>query len=160
MSITTNQFAINLEAAVRYKAEYFMAQASEDTRPLLEMVISFEVRLEKLLNSPQEVAVLDPFELMGEESLWLQASANLLAKPHDKAASIVLLWILNDLTDHTIRFYQQAAANSSHPASRVFYSSVAEVKKMIRRKLGNPLWTLYNEVWGEIGFAPFDLTRD
>lgn len=160
MGKADRQFSVDMEAAVRLKVEYLLEQATDDIRPLLEMVIAFEIRLEKLLQSAQDASVLDPFELLGEENLWLQATANLLTKPHDQAGSIVLLWILNDLTDHTIRFYQQAAANSSHPMSRIFYSSVAEVKKMIRRKLSNPLRTIYNEVWGQIGFAPFDLTRD
>ncbi len=159
VNTTASRFASQLEEALRQEVERLVIQAPPDTRPLLELVIAFEIRMQKLLNTADDISVLDPVELIGEETLWIQASTNLLSKPHDYAATLILLWTLCDLTERSSRYYREAAANSPYPAHRLFFSSVAEVKRMIRRKLDNPLRTVYNEIWGTIGFAPFDMTR-
>lgn len=152
-------FAVQLEAAIGMKVKQLKETESTDAKLLLDMIELFEHRLESLLRTVDESPVFDPFELLGDETLWIQASSNLLTTPHDSATTLTMLWTLCELTEHSGQFYYQAAANAPHLSERLFFRSLFEVKKMLHRKLNNVLRTIYNDIWGMIGFAPFDLTR-
>ena len=159
MKETALQFTIQLETALRRKVEELSGSASENTKPFLDLVIAFEIRVEHLLTLPYNVPP-DPFELLGEERLWIESSVQMLTNHYDRGTMLIVLWSLVDLTERSVRYYHQASANSAMPHQRIFYSSLAEAKKMLKRKLEHNLRSVYNEIWAQTGFAPFDSTRE
>ena len=159
MNTEAIHFAIQLEAAIGLKVKKLKETEPDNAKHLLDMIELFEHRLETLLRTVNETPVFDPFELLGDETLWIQASSNLLTTSHDAATTLTMLWTLCELTEHSGQFYYQAAANAPHLSERLFFRSLSEVKKLLYRKLNNVLRTIYNDIWGTIGFAPFDLTR-
>ena len=159
MKETALQFTIQLEAALRRKIEELSLSAPENAKPLLDLVIAFELRVEDLLILPYDVPP-DLFELLGEERLWIESSVQMLSNHYDRSAILILLLSLVDLTERSARYYHQASANSAMPHQRYFYSSLTEAKKMLKRKLEQNLRSVYNEIWAQTGFAPFDSTRE
>ena len=96
MKETALQFTIQLEAALRRKIEELSLSAPENAKPLLDLVIAFELRVEDLLILPYDVPP-DLFELLGEERLWIESSVQMLSNHYDRSAILILLWSLVDL---------------------------------------------------------------
>lgn len=160
-------FAARLEAQVRLEGEALSAQAPAELKPVLDAFGKFQAEFELMLDRAQYTDVdtgrypaVDSDVLLGPDSGW-QVSAGRLGAAGDGAVpGLTVLWMLHTMAEKTGQFYQQAAANSAHPATRLFLGSLAEVKGMLRRRLDGQLRVLYNAAWGEVGFAPFMLGKD
>lgn len=71
-----------------------------------------------------------------------------------------ILWTLYALYDRTFQYYRQASHNTPQPTDKYFYSSLAEVKNIVRRRIDAASRVLSNEVWGQVGFAPFIIGKE
>lgn len=163
----TFQFAASLEAQIRQDVEVIVAQAPAGLKAVAAAVGKFQAEFELLLDRAQYVDVdtgrypeVDAAILLGPDGVWQEAAAELAAAEETTVPGLAALWFLHTLTVKSGQYYQQAALNSAHPATRLFLGSLAEVKTMLRRRLDGLLRQLYNAAWAEVGFAPFVLGKD
>lgn len=161
------QFAAAMEASIRQESERIADQAPAGLEPVLTAVAAFQAEFELLIDRAQYTNVdtgsypeVLPAALLGADSLWQQSAGSLKTAAGENIAVLTTLWQLSILVERSGQFYQQAALNSAHPATRLYLSSLAEVKGMLRRRLDSLLRVVYNEVWGAVGFAPFMLAKD
>lgn len=152
-------FTNSLEEELRQRFEDISSSAPEELQPVMNLVIAFETRLINLLQQPYE-APGDYLEIIGEERLWVETSQGVLNESSNKSFILSLLWSAVDLTERSIRYYHQASVNSSVPSQRLFFSSIVEMKKIIKKKLDHLLRIVHNEIWRITGFAPYDCTRE
>ncbi len=161
------QFAAILEAQIRQEVEVVMAQSPPELQTVVTAVGTFQAGIELLVDRAQYVDVdsgrypeVSAAELLGPDSVWQEATAKLGTSGESTVVGLASLWFLIVLTEKSGQYYQQAALNSAHPATRLFFSSLAEVKGMLRRRLDGLLRQLYNAAWTQVGFAPFVLGKD
>ncbi len=161
------QFAASLEAQIRQEVEDATGQAPPELQPVVAAVGRFEAEFELLLDRAQYVDVdtgrypeVDAAALLGTNGVWEEAASRLRPFGETTVPALAALWLLHTLTERSGQYYQQAALNSAHPAVKLFFASLAEVKAMLRRRLDGLLRQLYNAAWAEVGFAPFVLGKD
>lgn len=158
------QFALRLENACIVTLEDEADHAPNMLKSLIELAIGCQKNFYSLIGQASRInantekyPIVDPLSLVSSEADWRNAFDGFTEQPHDLALAIVHLWTIYELFEKSGQFYQQAALNSPYPAERLFYSSLAEAKKMLKRRLDSAIRVISNEIWGEIGFAPFAL---
>lgn len=161
------QFAAAMEASIRQETERIADQAPAGMEPVLSAVAAFQAEFELLIDRAQYTNVdtgsypeINPATLLGADGGWQAAGGPLKTAAGENIAVLTTLWQLSSLVEKSGQFYQQAALNSAHPSSRLYLSSLAEVKVMLRRRLDSLQRVVYNEVWAAVGFAPFVLGKD
>lgn len=161
------RFAASLEAQIRQEVEVVMAQSPPGLQALVTAVGHFQAEIELLLDRAQGTDIdtgrypeVNAAALLGPDSVWQEAAASVTEATDSPVVGLASMWFLHTLTERSGQFYQQAALNSAHPSTRLFFASLAEVKTMLRRRLDGVLRALYNSAWAEVGFAPFLLGKD
>ncbi|MDR3591895.1 MAG: hypothetical protein P4N41_19750 [Negativicutes bacterium] len=159
--------AATLEASIRQEMEAVIQQAPDELQPFLAAVGKFQAGFELLLDRAQYTDVdagrypgVDSAALLGGDEVWQKILRDFSAATEKNLFSLTALWMTQALVEKSGQFYQQAAANSAHPATRLFFASLAETKHMLRRRVDGLMRVIYNSVWAEIGFAPFLLGKD
>lgn len=165
--MTVLQYAATLEASIRQEIELIIRQAPNELQPFLTAVGKFQVEFELLIDRAQYTNVdksrypeVDPAVLLGSDDNWQKITRDFAAVTGNSAPNLATLWMAQALMAKSGQLYQQAAANSAHPATRLFFSSLAETKNMLVRRIDGLTRVVYNEVWAELGFAPFLLGKD
>jgi hypothetical protein len=159
--------AATLEASIRQEIEAVTQQAPGELQPFWEVIGKFQVGFELLVDRAQYTDVdtgrypgVDSAALLGSDETWQKIQRDFAAVPEKTISSLTALWMIQALVEKSGQFYQQAAANSAHPSARLFFSSLAETKNMLRRRVDGLMRVVYNEIWAEIGFAPFTLGKN
>lgn len=162
-----NNLGRDIEIAIRQELERQAVQEIPEITPIIKLMIAFQTRFEELLKAvitsrtnKEKLPPIDMLSIIGSEKDWYQAEMTLLATPHNLPAIVVTLWTICELTEKSGEFYLQISRNTAQPSERLFYNSLAEIKKILKRRLNGILHSIYNEVWGDIGFAPFILKKD
>ncbi|HMM20496.1 MAG TPA: hypothetical protein PKA10_07130 [Selenomonadales bacterium] len=161
------QFAAAMEASIRQELERFMESAPQELQAALTMIGRFQAEFELLLDRAQLTNVdagsypeVNGEFLLGADSSWQQLAGDFGVVRDKTAANLTVLWAVHALMEKSGQFYQQAALNSAHPATRLLMASLGEVKSMARRRVDGLLRVIYNEVWADVGFAPSKLGKD
>jgi len=159
-------FAARLEGQVRREVEALSARAPAEPQAVVGAVAGFQAEFELLVDRAQGADIdrgrfppVDAGALLGPDNVWQEADGGRTAAAAGEAG-LTALWLLYALMDRSGQFYQQAANNSAHPAARLFWGSLAEVKGMMRRRLDGVLRGFYNAAWTEVGYAPFVMGKD
>lgn len=152
------QFTNLLEVALCQRFEDMAFSAPKEVKPIMNLVVEFETRLIKILHNPYKIPQ-DYVEIIGDDRSWTKVFEQAAGLP-DKNLAVILIWSAVDLTERSIRYYQQASVNCSMPDQRLFFSSIAEMKKIIKKKLDHLLRIIHNEIWQITGYAPYDSTRE
>ncbi|WP_371370948.1 hypothetical protein [Sporomusa aerivorans] len=160
------QFALELETIIAGQLAKLIETTPAETAPVLTLLHQSQTEFTKLLTRAQTVdvdsAVYPPVteaQLLGLDTSWQQINQKL--KAGDLSLDgLTAYWSLYTAVDKTAQFYQQAAANSAHPQTQLFFSSLSHVKKILRRRFDGIIHIYYNHLWGELGFAPFILGKD
>lgn len=129
---------------------------------LLKLQALFKLDVKKALdvNAANETySQIDLDALVGSDNEWEQVS-QAFATSSPSSVNLTTIWMIYALIERSGQFYQQAANNSAYPSTKLFLSSLFQVRNIIRRRIGSILRVLYNNVWEEIGFAPFLLGKD
>lgn len=157
-------FAIELETAINSQLTTLAAPA--DIIPVITLIHSCQMNFLALLSSAGAINIdsapyplVTEDQLLGSDTSWQQLTLHTDAT-NASLQVFTTLWPIYMATDKTVQFYQQAAANSAQPQTRLFFSSLSHVKKILCRRLGGIIQIYYNHYWGEIGFAPFVLGKD
>jgi hypothetical protein len=80
--------------------------------------------------------------------------------PDTSLAAMCALWMVYALLEKSAQYYQQASLNSAHPVLKIFFSSLSEIKNILRRRAAAQVRIVSNDLWGKVGFAPFILGKD
>lgn len=158
------QFAIELETAIDHQLAVHAAAAG--TEVAFALLHTCQTGFLELLAAAQaidvDLAAYPPVQeepLLGAAAAWQQLTVHIQPEVSN-LQELAAFWSIYAAIDKTVQFYQQAAANSAHPQTRLFFSSLSQVKSMLRRRLAGLIQIYYNHYWGEIGFAPFLLGKD
>lgn len=160
------EFAAAMEASIRQEIEQLTAAAPPELQPVADAVAACQAEFELLIDKIRTVddresyPAIEAQTLLGDEEKWRKVTAGFAACKNKTTGNLVSLWCMYGLVDRACQFYRQAAANSAHPSARLFFSSLAEVKGMLRRRIDAPLRVMHNEVWERVGFAPSIAGKD
>lgn len=160
------QFALTLESAINTQIETITGTAA-GAMPVITLINNFQNNFFKLLTIASSIDVdtakyppVETAELFGSDTAWQQLAHQTNPAAVELDMNILAqLWSIFTLIDRSTQFYQQAAANSAHPATRLFFHSLAEAKKIIRGRVAGIIQMLHNHHWGQLGFAPFILGK-
>ena len=161
--MTSLEFAVELEEEIIRQIEFLARAAPPGPAKILAALARAEKNFSGLVKKAGGINLdLEPYpaidaeKLLGEDFLlqgaW-QAKMNL-------QENLCVLLMVCALIEKSTQYYQQAALNSPHPSLRLFLRSLAEVKNIQRGRLAACVRVAYNEVWEEVGFAPFLLGKD
>jgi hypothetical protein len=99
---------------------------------------------------------LDSTLLIGSEDQWKRLTLPFLPSTSPIPADYTLIWCIRAMMDKSHQFYQQAAHQETAESVSLhwFFQSVAEVKRMMNRRLSGLERTFANQAWKELGFPP------
>lgn len=163
--MTVFEFALSLENCLLNEVKELMNKPSQQTSSLLEIVYESQQKFVNLINTtigiPIGTTALPSVDasLIGKEASW-NVITNDYANVSPGIDELILYWKLSTLTEKTAQFYQQAALNSPYPVEKLFFTSCAEVKYILKRRIQGILQIMYNHIWGEIGFNPILFGKD
>lgn len=161
---TPFQIALSMENAIQEELQTQLNNSQvPELRPLIELLIKGQISILQLLSQANnEIFPYNSNEIsgkiLGNDNVWKEAGTikNNASSP---SSCLVQLWILSGLLDKSSQYYRQAALNSAYQQNKLFFSSIAEVKVIQNRRIDSVLRSIYNIIWGDIGFAPFSLGR-
>lgn len=158
------QYALVLEGEIQQEVIQRIKNGPNNLLPLIETISTFQNRLTDLL-----IKTVDQKDSAYHypDSETIQALVEIIDK--DKSKCIISdditpeaitniyinLSIITNLVEKSLQFYNQAALNSTYEYEKIFFSSIAEIKKVLKRRLDSTLRVVYNSLWSKIGFAPF-----
>ncbi|SDD42145.1 hypothetical protein [Sporomusa acidovorans] len=159
------QFALELENSISKQIMELDAAHLVNTQAI-SLINNFQKELLQFLSMANQIdsdiatyPVVDESLLLGPDSNWQKAVENTVVASNSLRTS-TRLWSVYALINKSIQFYQQAAANSVQPQTRLFFNSLSHVKKILLMRLGGLIKIYDNHYWGELGFAPFLLGKD
>ena len=163
MSKTIN-FAVKFEEEIVRQLETLKQTDSEEITSILDAVIKAEEKIIEVLKDAQKLDIsLDTYKQIGIDKILDKDNAFvdfMKNKDADFLKIFCELTAISALIDRSAQFYSQSAANNSNPTLKLFLSSLAQVKNVLRGRLKGCIRSVSNDIWQEVGFAPFALGKD
>ena len=160
------QYAIELETHIKNMIAVISTGSDQQMIMLANVLSKHQIKTIELLRTIQaEKGNFDPqakVSALLDDPEWHEAINGISGEGAGRnvVSQSCNLWMLYALYDKTFQYYRQASQNTPQPTAKYFYSSFAEVKNIIRRRLDAASRVLSNEVWGQIGFAPFIIGKE
>ena len=161
------EFATVMESAVRANIDNLSLTASPAISMLLDIMKSGQDEFHNLMMkasiAESHSALFPEMEtemLIGNEAAWKNASSGLKASDPPNPSDIAILWCVMSMLDKSLQFYKQASHNALQPQTRLFFSSAAELKAILHRRLDGIVRILSNQVWSAVGFPPGVLAKE
>jgi hypothetical protein len=161
------EFAIIMETSVRQEFENVRREAPAELLPLLNLLLTLQTEYILLLEKAQIIngntgnyPQPDDTALISSEADWQELVSAFAAVSPKQPLALTTLWMICALSEKSSQFYQQAATNTPYQTTRLFLSSLAQIKNMLKRRINGVMRIMHNDVWGEVGFAPFLLGKD
>jgi len=159
------KIARELETALQRQLDLFSGVSSSYLAPVLRYLLNIQADFAENLTVAEHVNVditeYPPFgnSLRSVNTDWKKLVEDNLLSPAE-TGDIVVLWSIHTALDRMEQFYRQSALNSVHPLTRAYFTSLAEVKMLLRRRMDGLIRVRYNDIWEKVGFAPFSLRKD
>lgn len=156
----TLDFALAMEASIAEKMRVLHVDCSADLAKLLNRLIQSQQSFAQLIEQAKgsDVAVIeltmDAAGLIGGDAEWAAITARFQPGDSPLLADAAALWSVHAMLDKASQFYLQASKQVEPPQLRLFFGNLAEIKLMLRRRVGAVERILANQAWKEIGFAP------
>ena len=156
----TLDFALAMEASIGEKIRMLQVGCSVDLTELLDRLIksqqSFADLIQQAKSSNDEALAMKigAGSLIGSDAEWAAITAKFQPGDNPVIADTTTLWSVHAMLDKASQFYLQASKQLESPQLRLFFSNLAEIKLMLRRRLGAVERIQSNQVWKEIGFPP------
>ncbi|MPM48924.1 hypothetical protein SDC9_95651 [bioreactor metagenome] len=157
------RYAFIMENSIRQEVILRMQNDTMQLKPILEMVSTCQ---ETLINILQQVISkvdlstypeLNALQVLFDTN-WTENFKFEICKGETTEQLMDLymnLSALSSITERSLQFYRQAANNSAYEYEKIFFNSLAEQKKVIKRRIDSALRVVYNSLWSQVGFAPF-----
>jgi|GEM_PF-2245435 len=160
-------FSLELETAINKQISLIASSTEEGMAPVWPLVDRFQQAFLQLLADAAVVDIdqanyplVDAVILFGPDAAWQQLTKPAPATmPEADMQRLVALWSIYALIDKSAQYYQQAAANTAHLATQIFFHSLYESKNILRIRFAGIIQAAYNQYWGKLGFAPFVLGK-
>lgn len=157
-------FAVKFEEEIVRQLESLKKTDSEEIVSILNAVIEAEEKMIEVLKEAQTYDIdLDTYKQIGIDKI-LDKDNEFVNFMKNKEADFLKIFCeltsISALIDRSAQFYSQSAANNSHPSLKLFLSSLAQVKNVLRGRLKGCIRSVSNDLWQEVGFAPFALGKD
>ena len=153
-------FAAAMERAIAVKVQELASDCSAELAALLARVNFSQQAFERLLvqvagneNAVGELDI-DAAALIGSDGEWAEITSRFQPSTAPVAIDIAALWSLYAMLDKMGQYYLQAAKQVNLPQQRLLFSSLAELKQKLRRRIGAVEQILSNQIWKEVGFPP------
>lgn len=156
----TLDFASAMETSIAEKMRMLQVGCTVDLTELLDRLIksqqSFVDLIQQAKNSGNEALELkiDVASLIGSDAEWAAITAKFQPGDSPVIVDATTLWSVHAMLDKASQFYLQASKQLESPQLRLFFSNLAEIKLMLRRRVGAVERILANQIWQEIGFPP------
>ena len=155
------EIAQKLENEVLNKIQKF-ANEAQVTSNYMNLILASQKNVVILLeqaakqeNSFPEYPDLNIEEIIFTQERWQEALDKILPDLEYQPQQLIELLMLDKANESLQEFYQQASANVPHPLSKLFLSSLAEVKNLQSMKISMFAKVYNNKLWGILGYAPF-----
>lgn len=131
--------------------------------PAMNMFIAFQQQFLQILKEATlmeaDAIAFPPIgsNIIPDETEWQLIIAAYAETIHDPAQQFLRLWLVNSIFEKTAAFYRQVSISSASPALRLFASSLAEIKRIMARRVESVLRVCINKSWEKLGFCPFPL---
>lgn len=112
------------------------------------------------LHKCERLPEIEPELVMGPESNWQQLTQAFNPSELPNSDDLVILWSVYAVIDRAEQYYRQAAQFSMQQQERLFFSSLAELKGKLRRKIDFVQRIISNQVWSVVGFSPGKLAKE
>jgi hypothetical protein len=158
--VKTLDFASAMETSIAEKMRMLQVGCTVDLTELLDRLIksqqSFVDLIQQAKNSGNEALELkiDVTSLIGSDAEWAAITAKFQPGDSPVIVDATTLWSVHAMLDKASQFYLQASKQLESPQLRLFFSNLAEIKLMLRRRVGAVERILANQIWQEIGFPP------
>ena len=153
-------FAAAMERAIAVKVQELASDCSVELAALLAQVNCSQQAFGRLLaqvagneNAGCEVEI-DATALIGSDADWTAIISRFQPAADPLAIDIAVLWSVYAMLDKMSQYYHQAARQVNSPQQRLLFSSLAELKQKLRRRVGAVEQIQANQVWKEVGFPP------
>ncbi|MEG6586020.1 hypothetical protein [Dendrosporobacter sp. 1207_IL3150] len=154
--------ALSVEISIRKQLECMIkSDVNSEIADILHYLIKLNSELELILADAKKVDPntssypnVDIAPLVGNDEDWRRYN-ELVEKVGTNYNSLVILWSLEAMIEKSAQFYQQASQNSAYSSTKMFLSSLYQVKTMKRRKISALSRIVNNNIWSVIGFSPF-----
>ena len=158
--MSTLTYAASMEKSIGVNIENLREGCSPELCEVLKLLAGFQQEFEMVLvratslSPEQSLPALDTAQLLGTDENWRKMTSAFSAELPPNAQDFTVLWSVHAMLDKSTQFYQQASKQSVQPHVRLFFSSIAELKLMLRRRIDGIERVLANQVWKAVGFAP------
>lgn len=156
----TLDFALVMEASIAEKMRVLHVDCSTDSTELLNRLLQSQLSFVQLIEQAKgsDISVpeltMDVAGLIGSDAEWAAITARFQPGDSPVLADAAALWSVHAMLDKASQFYLQASKQVEPPQLRLFFGNLAEIKLMLRRRVGAVERILANQAWKEIGFAP------
>lgn len=158
------KFAIKMEEELIGQIENLDKNYNLGLGELFGLLLKFEREFLDLLKAADRTDIdlgsypqVDAGKFFGEDNTLIQT---IKMKSLEPQQTICALWMLYALIEKSAQYYAQASLNNSHPVAKLFMRSLSEAKGILRGRLAACVRITYNDIWEEVGFAPFVLGKD
>lgn len=158
--LKTLDFALAMETSIAEKMRMLQVGCTVDLTELLDRLIksqqSFADLIQQVKSSGDEALAMqiDAGGLIGSDAEWTAITAKFQPGDRPVIADATTLWSVHAMLDKASQFYLQASKQLESTQLRIFFSNLAEINLMLRRRVGAVERILANQVWKEIGFPP------
>ncbi|MDD4600578.1 hypothetical protein SDC9_06095 [bioreactor metagenome] len=159
------QYALLIENAIQQEVMLRLDNQPTQLQPLLELVNTFEDMLINILNQVVNNTTLkaDTYSELDAIQILLETKGkykDTLSLNDDLTSDTMVAMYMNlsaisNLIEKSLQFYRQAANNSAYEHDKLYFNSLVELKKVLKRRIDSVLRIVYNALWSKIGFAPF-----
>lgn len=152
------KFAMELERAITAELEQLKKRIPE-LDGLWELLLILQAEFIQVLQSDETIS-LETGKLTGSEEAWRQVHVHLAGINDAVLQRAIPLWTVHAFLERAVQYYHQAAVNSAYPREKAWYLSLEQIKLIEKRKVGGAVRIIYNQLWGELGFAPFMIGKE
>lgn len=148
-------FAAAMEQAIASKLQALGVGCSAELSALLERVTHSQQAFVRLLSEhAAKEPDLDVAAMIGSDADWAAITSRFQPGTAPAAIDIAALWSVYSMLDKMAQYYLQAAKQVDSPQQRLLFSSLAEIKQKLRRRVGAVEQIQANQIWKQVGFPP------
>ena len=155
------EIAQKLELEILHKIE-LAAKEADSEQAYWQVILASQKKMLTLLSlaSQQEDSFpeypdVELETILMSKASWQEQLDKIQPGFEYQAKQLMELLMLEKANESLQEFYQQASGNVAHPLSKVFLTSLAEVKNLQNMRISMFTKVYNNKLWSILGYAPF-----
>lgn len=155
-------YALIMENSIKQEVMFRLQNGPLQLKPLLETISTCQEAFIDILQNTFDKGNLSTYsEQDAIQTLFetIRLENKFEINSNDTTELVMNLYMtlstLSIIIERSLQFYRQAANNSAYEYEKIFFNSLAEQKKVLKRRIESALRIVYNSLWSQVGFAPF-----